>query len=377
MHSFHTHRFFRYRSLTAWFLASVGVLSASIEGFSPALGGIKVTAGGARETSLGIPFHRSPVILTEVGSMETNFDSGGNFLHVRISFIDPIGDPGAFSPGAEDAQPRFFLEFTSGEAAGERFPIIGNGERSVLIGAIPEGTVAAYFVEDPESPPTAPRDLVAIRPFWTIGNFDGGVGAELDVYDSSSPELARNGDAVVLAATANERTLQRLTNSTTGQTHWGERTTAGAYQQTSDSDVWAADRVGIAPGQGFRVRRADQSPVSFYFTGDAVALDRLTPPTPDGDGIVQWPFTLARSNPVNLEASGLSEGLRASASAADRRDELIVWEDLAGFHPRPAHRFFLLEDAQGAVSWREVGDPLVDRGDFVLRPGSGYLIRRR
>lgn len=342
----------------------------TITAYSPPLGGIELTAEAYRKTPVGIPLHRPAVAiayLAEVSPPVT--DAQGNFESMRLVLDQVIGTPGTYDPDSNSGLPTYYLEMVTGTAAGERFAITASGEDWVVIGQEPQGTLAASFDT------TASRDQVRIRPCWTPGTFMPAAGAPLAAQVELSTRVeTRDADALILydqsvTETSARRFIQRFEDSIDGSFYWAE--------WTGMNERLVADEYGILPGQISWVRRASAGNVNWVLTGDVTTFNPVWPvPSPIVGSVLEWSFGLTESISVTLDSGGLSDVLRASASAAERQDELIVWENQTGFYTRPARRFYL-QATNSEPIWREVGDTVTDQGTYPLEPGKAYTIRRR
>ena len=337
---------------------------------SPPLGGIELTAEAYRETPFGIPLHRPAVAIAYLAEvLPPDTDAQSNFESLRLVLDQVIGAPGTYDPDSNTNLPAYYLEVVTGAAAGERFSIAASGEDWIVIEQEPQGTLAASF------DPTALRDQIRIRPCWTPGTFMPAASAPL----TAQVELAtlvetRDSDALILhdrqyvAEAGVRRFIQRFEDSA-GSTYWAE--------WTGMSERSLADDYGILPGQVNWVRRASAENATWVLTGDVTTFNPAWPiPSPTAGSVLEWPFSLTELVSVTLDTSGLSEVLRASSSAAERQDELIVWENQTGFYTRPARRFYLQSTGSDPI-WREIGDTVTDQGTYPLEPGKAYTIRRR
>ncbi|MEM7789972.1 MAG: hypothetical protein AAF546_01110 [Verrucomicrobiota bacterium] len=340
--------------------------AGAVTSYSPTMGGIELVANGLRETSHGLPLHRAPVVVAELGEVAANSvnDVNGNFLSRRLTFTDTIGMEGQFNPDAETGELTHFVEFVRGEAMGQRLPIVGSGSNWVAVSVDPIGTFQAYF--GPEDPMAALRDLVYIRPYWTLETALNSI--TVSSYDSNDPAASRNGDAILIPTAGGPRASRMFQKfGTSPDDYWGE---------LSPSGVAAMDGGALETGSAYQIRLASETPLTYFVTGEATSLQDWNLPAPEPGTLLEIPFSLEISDPITLGESGLDQLFTAVASAQNRIDELIVWDTHAGFHPRPARRFYL-ESGSPSPVWREVGDPVADQGSFELEPGQGYLIRRR
>lgn len=352
------------------------LLGQATTAYSPPLGAIELVADGLRETAHGIPLYRTPVAIAELGEVAVDSvnDTEGNFLSRRLTFADSIGTSGQYNPDPETGELVYFAEFVAGDAAGQRLPIVGSGTNWIAVAEDPQGTFEAYF--GPET--VTPRDLIYIRPYWTLGTAMS--SSDTSAYDSSDLAATRNGDAVLLPqaeSSRDGRVFQKFVAATGDLDYWGEIDSDGALRLTEDdSAVLSLDAAAIEPSSVLKVRRSANSALSYVITGDATSLQAWSLPTPDAGALLEIPFSLELSDPVTLDQSGLTQLFTVASSSQSRQDEFIVWDVDAGFYARPAHRFYLLSASPSPI-WREVGDDATDQGSFILKPGQGYLIRRR
>ena len=362
------------------------LLGQATTAYSPPLGAIELVADGLRETSHGIPLHRAPVVIAELGEVAATSieDDNGNFLSRRITLTDSIGPVGQYNPDPETGELVYFAEFATGAAAGQRLPIVGSGTNWIAVAedpdpkvTDPQGDFVGYF--GPEVANT-PRDLIYIRPYWTLGMTLS--SSVTSAYDSSDLAATRNGDAVILPQSDSSRggrVFQQFSGDLDDPDYWGEIDSGGALRLTEDdSIVLSLDGAVIAPSSMLKIRRSTDSELRYIVIGDATSLQAWSLPTPDAGALLQVPFALELSDPVTLAQSGLTQLFTATSSSQTRRDELIIWDTNAGFYARPTRRFYLLSASPDPDPvWREVGDATTDQGSFLLKPGQGYLIRRR
>lgn len=357
-------------------LFQVGQVEAAIVSVSssaPPLGGISLEAQGLRETALSLPFQKSVFVAAEIGSVGTIEDSDLNYLGTRIVFTESLIEAGALQPDDATGELRYYAEFTSGAAEGQRLPIISSGSNWITLGAPPLGALKSYF--GPRT--TDPRDVIYVRPYWTLKDVEGALSANWIAYDSSELEASRNGDSIRLSSSepsSNERVFKMFSGV---HDYWAELTDSGSLVSV-DAGVTALDlsAATVPLGDVWSVRRSDEEVYTFFILGDASALQDWTLALPDAGAYLELPFALARSEAVTLKESELTQLFNVANSSGTRRDELVVWEDAPGYYKRAEKRFYLT-DATPEPIWRCVGDDLTDQGDFTLEPGKGYLIRRR
>lgn len=335
---------------------------------SPPLGGIELSAGAFRETPVGIPLHRSAVVIADLAEVASPVvDSENNFVSLRLFLDRPIGAAGDYDPDPETGLPSHYLEVVTGSAAGERFPIVGSGEDWLIIEQEPQGNLVASF------DPSEVRDRIRIRPCWTPESFmpasEAPLSAEPD--DSAYRIKMRDSDAIIIPGKKSDshHMLQRFSKDVNSNHYWAE--------WDDDNKRLIADNYGILPGKVSWIRRTGANDAKWIVTGDVTNFDiRWAIPLPDSGEMLKWPVTLTEPKAVTLNSSGLKSVFRVSASATERSDELVVWEDLTGFYSRPAKRFYL-QSASPEPVWREVGDDSTDQGLYTLEPGKAYTIRRR
>ncbi len=336
--------------------------------YSPPLGGIELSAGAFRETPIGIPLHRTAVIIADFVEVAAPLvDDEGNFVSLRLFLDRSIGAAGEYDPDPNTGLPSHYLEVVTGSASGERFPIAGSGDDWVIIEQEPQGTLAAGF------DPNEVRDRVRIRPCWTPDTLmpatEASISAESAV--SADPIEMRDKDALLLPGRESDtqHVLRRFNDSANQSYYWAE--------WSGDNGYLIADDYGLMPGKIGWIRRAYATDVKWTVTGDVTTFGATWAiPLPASDGVLEWPFSLTEPETVTLDSSGLKSILRPSASAAERVDELVIWDELTGFYSQPSKRFYL-QTASPEPIWREVGDNTTDQGTFKLEPGKAYTLRRR
>jgi uncharacterized protein (TIGR02597 family) len=335
--------------------------------YSPPLGGIELSAGAFRETPVGIPLHRAAVMIADLVEVSPPVvDDEDNFESVRLFLDRVVGAPGEYNPDPDSGLPTYYLEVVTGAAAGERFPIAGSGEDWVILEKAPQGSLAADF------DPNKTRDRVRIRPCWTphtlMSAADTPLSEQLEYADQRE---TRDGDVIILLGREvnSQHVLQRFNDSVNTVQYWAE-------WDGMDNRLIAND-YGVLPGQVIWIRRANAGEVKWVVTGDVTTFNTTwSVPLPPSDEVLEWSFSLTEPKATTLDSSGLESVFRTSASAAERTDELLVWEDTTGFYPRPAKRFYL-QSASPEPIWRELGDELADQGTYTLEPAKAYTIRRR
>jgi len=351
-------------------LPSTGIFlcgQTTATGYSPPLGGIELSAGAFRETPVGIPFHRTAVIIADLVEIAAPLvDDNDNFLSLRLLLDRSIGSAGDYDPDPDTGLPSYYLEVVTGSAAGERFPIAGSGEDWLIIEQKPQGTLVANF------DPNEARDRVRIRPCWTPNTLMPVENAPLSAQsESSTPIETRDNDAILLpgAQSGTQHVVQRFNTSTDDSYNWAE--------WNGDDNPEVANDYGVSPGKVGWIRSANSADIKWVVTGDVTIFEATWAiPLPSSGDVLEWSFSLTEPKAVTLDSSGLKSVLRSSTSAAERTDELVVWDDLTGFHSRPAKRFYL-QSASPDPIWREVGDESIDQGTYTLEPGKAYTINRR
>ena len=335
--------------------------------YSPPLGGIELHAGAFRETPVGVPLHRSAVVIAYLAEVASPvLDQQNNFVSLRLIFDRTIGIAGDYNPNPNTGLPAYYLEFVTGAASGERFSIAGSGEDWIIIEQLPQGALLASF------DPSELRDRVRIRPCWTPETFMPSAEAPLSVQSDTSSQIEmRDEDAILLFGSESnvQHVIHRFYNSEDMAYYWAEWGSA--------NNPLIANDYGMLPGQASWIRRSSGIDVKWTVTGDVTTF---TPtwavPLPIYGEVTEWSFSLTEPTAMTLDSSGLKSVLRASTSSAERADELIVWNDDAGFYSRVTRQFYL-QSASPEPIWREIGDTVTDQGTYELEPGKAYTIRRR
>jgi uncharacterized protein (TIGR02597 family) len=97
----------------------------------------------------------------------------------------------------------------------------------------------------------------------------------------------------------------------------------------------------------------------------------------DQDNLVALPVPM----PVTLSASRLIESgaFTPSPDGAARRDELLVFDNTrTGFNKSASAIYYYISGNPAvAAGWYKVGDPTQTYGNILLKPGEGYVVRKR
>lgn len=350
----------RYFQIVGFFGALLFCPTLAETVYSPVLGAWKTVVQPNSSKLLSMTLKRSAVEIQEVGSVAFQ---GEEYV---LYCTEPFSAANAYSLEETSELYRYYVEFATGDAIGERIPVVGNDEDSIILAHAPTGSVAANYVDGEAG------DIVKIYPYWTLGSV---FGVSLESYAADDITSSFYGEAVYLLLPGTnipaEHSAQRFVLlDDAGIPVWRS---VGA-----DGSIDAEDRANLPlPEAQVILRRSLSDDTSEYVLfGEASKIPQpLNLPAPTTGEIVEVPFALATSSPVSLDASELSLQLEAATSMADRQDELVFFAERSGAL-READIFYYLDDGQN-VGWRQVGSGQTDVGSVELEPGRGYLIRRR
>lgn len=343
-----------------------------VQANSPALGGVRLEAKGLELSSFGVPFQQDSYGVAELGQVEDMMDSNQNYLGTRLTLDGLDLDANTLNLDSATGEFRYYAEFLTGNAIGQRLPIVSNSETSVTLAEPPVGTLVAHFGTE-----TGSKDIISVRPYWTLNDIEVSANRQMQSYDSSALSASRNGDAVIVSDLADPATTRFFRKYQGATDFWGELNADGILRTKDNSiELQNFEQAAIAPGRVWTVQLSGEESIDYYLTGVASSVQSWSLQIPDAGHILEIPFTLGQSEAIPLEDSPLTDLFIASASESSRTDELLVWKTETGYYRRVEKRFYLLL-VGGESVWRMVGDDLSDQGDYLLQPGKGYLIRRR
>ena len=307
----------------------------------------KLTFLGNSDTIVSIPFSRPPLAAASVNSIPA-----ANVVEVR-------GAPGwasnqlAYAAGVQSNT--CYVRFFSGNKEGVIYPVLANGTNTLTLNV---GSDSLSTVTN--------GTRLQVIPFWTLGSvFPNGRG----VVASTSQAIRRtevlipdfSASGINLSSTATYYFLLP-TGSTTGT--WRK---VGAGTSNKNDDIFLPDAYFIVrhnTSTGTVLTGLGTVPASKY------VIPLLTLSTAKADNSV----ALSRPVPVSLDDSGLfqSGAFRASASQANRTDELLVFDNSqTGQNKSSVATYYYLN------TWRRVGSGTANMGSQqIFTPGTGVIIRK-
>ena len=333
-----------------------GAVLAQSTSYSPPAGYFLLTIGGAMDNHLSIPLVRPTASFFKVASADKTILTARSGKWTR----------GAFRCADANQSRVYHAEFCSGALKGVRYRVLDNSEDTL-------------FLDTQGDDLTAHRlggvgfdDVVRLRESWRVGAVFGATDQE--VLLGSRPDALTPGDSVILPDNASIGQNKPPSTELFFVAGHGWRSTAG-----SDRDEQLCP---LEPGAPFVVRRLSSQDTSMAVIGQVpTGAQSIHVVGGNGANGNDSHVSLLFPEPVSLGNSGLSDLGNPAASVIQssrnrllRGDELLAYGPRSGFDPAPEHSFFYLEN----TGWREVGsDSSTVSADFILQPGTAYVIRKK
>lgn len=333
---------------TAAFLAlllSGPIVSIRAEVVSRIAGHTTTTCPGGSDTVVSIPFQRPARFSSAVQ---------GNPVVSETTATLTFEATRQLAPGELTDEPHY-LQFTSGSNNGRVYPVDSHDADSITV-ALQNDSIAGVSA----------GDVFEVTPYWTLGTLFP--PARQTVVHPSTGKLAPQRESRVL-----------FFDDTGGGTNLAPDriyflTSEGWFQ--SDRGFPAADDTIVPPGKAFVIRHPD-STANTRFTArwnvhakaHSSALRTQTDREQD--------TTVALPRPVAVKLSDLDLGSSftdsSSNSAGDRRDELLLYDNLtAAFNKEPSAVYFRV----GGQWRRDDGNSYPAGGNDDIPPATGLLIRK-
>lgn len=340
-------------------LSGLLVLAAAAQGQSsyvsatPAVGYSELTARGASDSLVSIPFVQRSALIAPITAV-----SASSLTLSATGVVD-----GTYAPTSSGA---YYLQFVTGNLAGLCYEILNN-QSGVFTLATGGDDLASHPLGAINTGSSA--DLVRIRPFWTIGNVFGDTPSQilLDPVAGFNGLVYAGADAILLpdnVTVGTEKPPAKVIAYVTGS-GWRERSNPST--DASGTLLWA--------GVPFTIRRQNPASVNILVVG-YVSADPFVQgiPAVATGADMDWAASLAFPLPVALSGSGLSATnppvIAPSNSASQLGDLVLSYPtDRLGFSLPPDQRFYVL-----GTDWFEAG---ASADSYVLQPEAGYVLRFR
>ncbi len=320
---------------------------------TPAAGYSRLTARGASDSFVSIPFVQRSALIAHVSAVD----------HASVTLSATGLADGIYAPGSSAV---YYLQFVSGNLSGLCYRILnnqGNGftldTRGDDLTAHPLGTVGTG----------SSGDLVRIRPFWTVGAVFGTDSAQvpLDPVSSLNGSVYSGADAILVPDNVSPGTQKQPAKVLGFVTGSGWRERSDTSIDASATELW--------PGMPFIIRRQNSTPVDIPVIG-YVSADRFVQGIPalSAGADMDLAVSLAYPVPAALADSGLSSTdspvIAASADSLHLGDVVLGYPvSRPGFSLPPDRRFYVT-----GTHWFE-SETTADQS--TLQPEAGYILRFR
>jgi uncharacterized protein (TIGR02597 family) len=325
--------------------------AARAQDTSDPVGAFRIRLRGNSDTVVSLPLHR-PALIESALSTRT-----GSALELSAT-LPTLPTEGAFAL------------VMSGALEGAVLPIASISGRVATIGA------TSYDLSGLKTEVTnglALADLIAIVPYWTLDTlFPLGRGVNI------SPDSADRKTEILIFDDTIPGT--NLSASAMYFYYAGGGSIAAGWYAIGNSTPQGNLR--LPPNHYFVVRHHLPADTELILTGGVQMAGFRVPVATraanrDQDNLVALPVPTA----VTLSASRLIESgaFAASPDGAARRDELLVFDNTrTGFNNAASAIYFYISGNPAITTgWYKVGDPTQTYGNVLLKPGEGYVVRKR
>jgi uncharacterized protein (TIGR02597 family) len=341
----------------------------AVDAYTDPVGYYTLTIKGSSDNVMSLPMVKDAVFAGTVGTV-----TNGTSFTVLAGQAAPSWTANQFVYSAPAQRLTYYVEFTSGAFRGSYYKIQSNGAGSLTLDT--EGDQLNVAPNIPgntagdASGALAPGDSFKIRPYWRV----------VDIFESNGqPVIAGRPNALTFTddilipnyVSVGTNKAPTLTIYYLNGTGW-----RGQNQGTTDY----SDHI-FRPNESFILRRRTASDLALTNLG-GVLMTRAVSFIPGGDANTPNDiyFSISRPAPVSLDDSGLrtadqnTSPIKDSPNALSRQDELLAFDDNAGYNRAPVATYFYLA-GQG---WRQLNNSSTTIGaDVLLQPGKSYIIRKK
>ena len=326
---------------------------------TPPLGYSKFTIQASTDNSLSVPLIRDVAVYGSVATITSN----------SITITNGQWTPSQFVYAAGVQSNTYEVEFVTGNLAGVSYQVVSNTQDTVVLNTQGDDLTAE------QAGAINPGDLIAIRPYWTVGCVlgSGDTSVVLSPFTTApSLDQIESGDCVLLSDNTNigiEKPYP-LALAYVQQTGWR----AAGDANTDESGT-------IIPRASVFVVHRQGAALQTFVLGNAPINPTITP-VAGGNGTTgnDYYVSLAVADPVSLNSAGLTSStssasvIQPSTSLTNPDDELLAFSGTRqGFHRDPDLTFYCVNG-----NWQQLGSSSTTVGqDFQLQPGVGYIIRKR
>ena len=310
---------------------------------SDPVGVLRLKLRGNSDTIVSLPLHRPALVEANLTTRE------GNTLTLDAS-IPAISTGGAYA-----------LVMT-GPLEGAVLPIASATSNAVTVDPTTNDLAALTT-----------SDTLAVIPYWTLDTlFPNGTGVHVATASPFATEVLL------------------FSPETTGINHAASKVffyfagtsnkPAGWYQVGNTAVSKGAQR--IDPGSYFVVRHNIAIDTALTLTGCVqIAIQRTPVSTLAAQTAQDNLVGLAVATPVTLGSSSLgsSGAFAPTTSANPQSDQLLVFDNAVAAKNKSASAVYFYLGAGGAkpAGWYRVGDTAATADAVVLKPGEGFVIRKR
>jgi uncharacterized protein (TIGR02597 family) len=326
---------------------------------TPPVGYTKFTIQASTDNALSVPLIRDTATYGLVATFTSNSITIANGQWTPSQFVYAAG-----------IQPNTYeVEFVTGALAGIAYQVVSNTQDTVVLNTQGDNLTAEQLGA------INPGDLIAIRPYWTLGNVLGGTDTSIVLNSfATAPSLDQieSGDCVLFPDNVSIGIEKPYVLALAYVQQAGWRAAGDANTDQSGT---------ILPRASVFVVHRQGGALQTFVLGNAPINPTVTP-VKGGNGTMgnDYYVALAVANPVSLNSAGLTNATLASSviqpstSLTSRGDELLAFSGTRqGFHRDPDLTFYYVNG-----SWQQLGSTSTTVGqDFQLQPGVGYIIRKR
>jgi uncharacterized protein (TIGR02597 family) len=336
-------RTFIARLFAAFFSCTAFGFTAEV---SDPIGVFRLRLRGNSDTIVSLPVQRTPLV--EAGAVGRSGNSV--LLDADIPALPPEGA---------------FALVMSGTLEGAVFPITGVSGRTLTVDA------GAFDLAGLKI--TAPADLVAVVPYWTLDTlFPAGAGV-----NPSTDATARATEVLFYDPT--QAGINLSAASTFFYFAGNSVKAAGWYKVGATATTLGTQR--LAPHAYMIIRHNVAGDKTLSVNGGVQMAGFRIPVGVRAANTAQDNFVaLPIATPISLADSRLVESgaFAASPNAVNRTDELLVFDNtIVGQNKSAvATYFYFAGSAAKAAGWYKVGDTAQSANGFLLKPGEGYIIRK-
>lgn len=348
-----TSRFLPCRSWRLAFalLASAVVAHATSTPSDP-VGAFRMRLRAGSDTLVSLPLQRAALVECPISQ-------------VAFNQITPVGYFASIPAGGA------YLLVMSGALEGAVLPVTSTVSTHTLV--VDAGTYNLSSLKTEVANGSGQGDLVALIPYWTLDTvFPAGAGVQ-----ASSNRALLNTQVLAYDDTAIG------TNLSAAAVYFyfaGDGSYAAGWYRFGDMSATAGG-TRIPPHRYFVVRNPAGAETEILLTG-AVRMAGYSIPLAtlqagrDQDNFVALPVPL----PVTLAGSGLQESgaFAVSTNRALPQDQLLVFDNTVVGQNKSASAvyFYFAGNTSFAAGWYRFGDMTQTAGNFTLKPGNGYIIRK-